>query len=292
MPDQAKLYIGTSGWSYPKGEGTWTGYFYPTGKINELEYYGQFFNTVEINSTFYRPPNPGYVYNWVRRTPEDFLFTVKLWQKFTHPKMYREATGKEAIISQQDVDLFNRSIEPLVRYGKLGAMLAQFPPSFKNDDYGQQILNAVIRTFGQYRLAIELRHRSWSDDENVARLLSANNVAWVQIDEPKFRFSIAEELPVTSDMAYFRFHGRNAEMWWKGDSETRYKYLYSPEEISELTAKVKLVAGQTKLLFALFNNHWQGYAPRNAIDMMRSLELPFRELPVQVPLKDEDAAKE
>jgi len=292
MPDQAKLYIGTSGWSYPRGEGTWTGYFYPTGKINELEYYGQFFNTVEINSTFYRPPNPGYVYNWVRRTPEDFLFTVKLWQKFTHPKMYREATGKEAIISQQDVDLFNRSIEPLVRYGKVGAMLAQFPPSFKNDDYGQQILNAVIRTFGQYRLAIELRHRSWSDDENVARLLSANNVAWVQIDEPKFRFSIAEELPVTSDMAYFRFHGRNAEMWWKGDSETRYKYLYSPEEISELTAKVKLVAGQTKLLFALFNNHWQGYAPRNAIDMMRSLELPFRELPVQVPLKDEDAAKE
>ena len=70
MTIQAKLYIGTSGWSYPKGEGTWTGYFYPTGKINELEYYSQFFNTVEINSSFYRPPNPGYVYNWVKRVPE------------------------------------------------------------------------------------------------------------------------------------------------------------------------------------------------------------------------------
>jgi len=137
MTYQAKLYIGTSGWSYPKGEGTWTGYFYPTGKINELEYYSQFFNTAEINSSFYRPPNPGYVYNWIRRVPNDFLFTVKLWQKFTHPKMYKEATGKEVVISQQDIDLLNQSIEPLVRYGKLGALLAQFPPSFKNDSYGR-----------------------------------------------------------------------------------------------------------------------------------------------------------
>lgn len=292
MPNSAKLYIGTSGWSYPKGEGTWAGYFYPTGKINELEYYSQFFNTVEINSSFYRPPNPGYVYNWVRRTPKDFLFTVKLWQKFTHPRMYEEATGREAVISQQDVDLFNHGIEPLVRYGKLGALLAQFPPSFKNDSYGQQILNAVIKTFGQYRLAVELRHRSWSDDENTSRLLRGSNVAWVQIDEPKFQSSVAQELPITSDTAYFRFHGRNKEMWWKGDSETRYKYLYSPEEISELAGRLKTAARQTSLTFAFFNNHWQGYAPRNAVGMMKNLELPIRELPIQVPLKDEEGPKE
>ena len=285
---QAKIYVGTSGWSYPKGEGTWTGYFYPTGKINELEYYSQFFNTVEINSTFYRPPNPGYVHNWARRVPEGFLFTVKLWQKFTHPKMYKEATGEDAVISQKDVDIFNRSIEPLAKYGKLGALLAQFPPSFKNDDFGQQILDAVNRTFSQYRLAVELRHRSWSDDENVAKFLRERNVAWVQIDEPKFKTSIALEVPVTSDTGYFRFHGRNAEMWWKGDSETRYKYLYSQEEIDELTERVKIISKQTKLAFVLFNNHWRGYAPRNAVDMMKSLQLPFRELPIQMPIDEED----
>jgi uncharacterized protein YecE (DUF72 family) len=285
---QAKLYIGTSGWSYPKGEGTWAGYFYPRGKINELEYYSQFFNTVEVNSSFYRPPNPGYAYNWARRVPDDFLFTVKLWQKFTHPNMYREATGKDAVISQQDVDLFNQSIEPLVRYGKLGALLAQFPPSFKNDSYGLQILKAVIKTFRQYKLAVELRHRSWSDDDNIAALLRENDVAWVQIDEPKFKSSVAEELPITSDMAYFRFHGRNAEMWWKGDSETRYKYLYSPEEMGELAARVKVAAERTKLLFAFFNNHWQAYAPRNAGDLARILEIPIKELPVQVLLDEED----
>jgi uncharacterized protein YecE (DUF72 family) len=287
MTVQARLYIGTSGWSYPKGEGTWTGYFYPKGKINELEYYSQFFNTVEINSSFYRPPNPGYVYNWVRRVPKDFLFTVKLWQKFTHPKMYKEATGEDATVSQEDVDLFKQSIDPLLQYGKLGALLAQFPPSFRNDTFERQILNAVIKTFGHYRLAVELRHRSWSDDENIAQLLRGNNVSWVQIDEPKFKSSIAQELPLTSDMAYFRFHGRNAETWWTGDSETRYKYLYLTEEIEELTNRVKTAASQTKLLFALFNNHWRGYAPRNATDMMRSLQIAFKELPMQITLEDE-----
>ena len=288
MTNLSKLYIGTSGWSYPKGKGTWTGFFYPAGKINELEYYSQFFSTVEINSSFYRPPNPGYVYNWARGVPEGFLFTVKLWQKFTHPKMYREATGKEAVISQQDVDLFNRSIEPLVRYEKLGALLAQFPPSFKNDGYGQRILNAVVRTFRQYRLAVELRHRSWSDDKGIAQLLRENNVAWVQIDEPKFKTSVAQELPLTSDMVYFRFHGRNAEMWWVGDNENRYRYLYSPEEIKELADKVKSTTEQTKLSFVFFNNHWQGYAPSNAITMMKTLELPARDFTIQAPLKDDE----
>jgi len=251
MPHNTKIHIGTSGWSYPKGEGTWTGYFYPSGKINELEYYSQFFNTVEVNSSFYRPPNPGYVYNWVKRVPDDFRFTVKLWQKFTHPKMYEEATGEEAAISQKDVDQFKQSIDPMANSGKLGALLAQFPPSFKNDNYGQQILLAVIRTFGSYRLAVELRHRSWSDDVGFVQLLQDNNVSWVHIDEPKFQSSIATEIPLSADMAYFRFHGRNKEMWWKGDSETRYKYLYSPEEINELANRVKVAGDLPQVIVPL-----------------------------------------
>lgn len=292
MSGQTRVYIGTSGWSYPRGEGTWTGYFYPKGKINELEYYSQFFNTVEINSSFYRPPNPGYVHNWVRKVPDNFLFAVKLWQKFTHPRMYEDATGMEAAISVPDIDIFKHSIEPLARAGKLGALLAQFPPRFRNDDYGQHILSAVIKTFGQYRLAVELRHRSWSDNPNTARLLKENNVSWVHVDEPKFESSVAVNLPLTSDMAYFRFHGRNAEMWWKGDSETRYQYLYSSKEIAELTDKVKSATQQAKLTFAFFNNHWQGYAPRNAIDMTKALGLPGKGLPAQLSLPERNISKE
>lgn len=289
MKMKSQIYIGTSGWSYPKGEGTWQGYFYPSGKINELEYYSQYFNTVEINSSFYRPPNPGYVYNWARRVPKDFLFAMKLWQKFTHPRMYRDATGQEAIISQADVDTFKSSIEPLAKTGRLGALLAQFPPSFKNDDYGRQILGAVARTFGEYPLAVELRHRSWSDDETTAVLLRENNIAWVQIDEPKFSTSVAHEVPITANIAYFRFHGRNAKEWWSGDSETRYRYLYSPEEIGELADRITKATEQTGLLFAYFNNHWQAYAPRNANDLKKSLQLPFQDIQMHLEISEDDS---
>ncbi len=286
MSEQGNIYIGTSGWSYPSGEGTWKVYFYPSGKIIELEYYSRFFNTVEINSSFYRPPNPGYVYNWVKRVPDGFLFTVKLWQKFTHPKMFTQSTGRDTAISQDDVDTFKRSIEPLLQSGKLGALLAQFPPAFKNDEYGKQILTAIINTFSEYRLAVELRHRSWSDDKNISQMFRDNNIAWVNIDEPKFESSVSSDIPVTSDMAYFRFHGRNRENWWTGNGETRYKYLYSDSEIEELTDKVSAAASDANLLFAFFNNHWQGYALRNAVSMMKKLRLPFREIPVQDKLLD------
>jgi uncharacterized protein YecE (DUF72 family) len=284
MSSAADIYIGTSGWSYPKGEGTWKGFFYPPGKINELEYYSQFFNTVELNSSFYRPPDPGFVYNWARRVPEGFLFAVKLWQKFTHPKMYKEATGEDAVIAQSDVDLFKHSLEPLYKSGKIGALLAQFPPSFKNDDYSRQVLGAVAKAFGEYRLAVELRHRSWSDDEGTARLLRDNNMAWVQIDEPQFSTSVAAEVPVTSDIAYFRFHGRNAKDWWTGDAETRYKYLYSPEEIDGLADRVKAAGEKVRVLFAFFNNHWQAYASRNANDLKKALQLPFEQIPMNLEM--------
>ena len=281
MIEHKGIYIGTSGWSYPKGEGTWKGYFYPAGKINELEYYSQFFNTVELNSSFYRPPNPEYARNWAKRTPEGFLFTVKLWQKFTHPQMYKDATGREAAISQDDVDLFRRSIAPLLESGKLGALLAQFPPSFKNDPAGRQILGAVINTFGgDYRLAVELRHKSWSDDTGTAALLRESNTCWVEIDEPKFGTSIAANVPVTAGMAYFRFHGRNYQDWWKGNSETRYRYLYSDEELKGLADRIRNAAASADLLFAQFNNHWQGYAPHNAVGLKQQLGLPFVELPM------------
>ncbi len=287
MTAAAAIYIGTSGWSYPKGEGTWKGFFYPPGKINELEYYSQFFNTVELNSSFYRPPDPGFIYNWIKRVPKNFLFGVKLWQKFTHPKMFKEATGEDAVIAQSDVDLFKKCLEPMVKYGKLGALLAQFPPSFKDDAYGQQRLRAIAKAFGEYRLAVELRHRSWSDNAHTAELLRENHMAWVQIDEPKFSSSVALETPITADIAYFRFHGRNAKDWWTGDAETRYKYLYSEEEINELAERIKTAAAKVRLLFAFFNNHWQAYAPRNANDLKKALKMPFEQLPLNLEIVQE-----
>ena len=196
--------------------------------------------------------------------------------------MYRAATGEAAAISSDDVSVFKSGIEPLIRSAKMGALLAQFPPSFINDSYGKQILKAVIQSFGEYPLAIELRNKTWSDDPETANFLRENNVCWVHIDEPKFDFSVASEVPATSDLSYFRFHGRNAEMWWKGNVETRYKYLYSPEEIVELAEKVKAASEKSTLTLAFFNNHWQAFAPRNAAALKKALQIPT--IDFQMPL--------
>jgi uncharacterized protein YecE (DUF72 family) len=284
------IFVGTSGWSYPKGEGTWNGYFYPIDKnIDELVYYSQFFRTVEINSTFYKPPDPNIAKSWARRVPGDFRFAVKLWQKFTHPKMFEQATGEIAAIGNDDVIQFCRGIDPLISAGKLGSLLAQFPSSFINDERGKSILQGIIKHFGQYHLALELRHRSWTDDPATAAFLRENHVAWVNIDEPKFRFSLADEVPRTADTAYFRFHGRNKEMWWKGDVETRYCYLYSPEEMNELAAKVRKATENSQSTFVFFNNHWKAYAPRNAADFMKVLGLP---VPDKLPFQSSFLADE
>lgn len=278
MAGKNTLFIGTSGWSYPRGEGTWKGHFYPPGTSNELVYYSGFFNTVEVNSSFYRPPDQKVSANWVANTPDGFLFSVKLWQKFTHPDMYASATGRETSFSTADIELFKYSIEPIAEAGRMGALLAQFPPGFTNTRQNQHVLTIIAEGFKDYRLAVELRHRSWSDDPATPRLLRERNACWVRIDEPKFSSSVAQELPQTADFSYFRLHGRNREMWWKGNVETRYKYLYSPEEITQLSEQLKR-AGQHGLTFVYFNNHWQAYAPRNAIDMIKALQLPLTAVP-------------
>ena len=121
----AEMLVGTSGWSYPRGEGTWKGHFYPPGTRDELAYYSGIFNTVEVNSSFYRPPEPSTTAAWARETPTGFLFSVKLWQKFTHPRMYEEATGQSSAISAGDVELFRSSLEPLMMNPNL---IFQSPP--------------------------------------------------------------------------------------------------------------------------------------------------------------------
>lgn len=278
MEKAGEIFIGTSGWSYPKGEGTWRGHFYPRGTANELAYYSSIFSVVEINSTFYRLPSAAMASSWAKKTPKDFKFSVKLWQKFTHPKMFKAQTGEDALISNADIEAFKEGIEPLKEAGKLAILLAQFPPSFYNNEANRKVLGAIIAFFKCYPLAVEFRHRSWSDDKHIGELLEENNVAWVKTDEPRFPSSVAEELPVTSDISYFRFHGRNREMWWKGDAETRYKYLYSDEELEELAQKVKTASEKAKQTFVFFNNHWQGYAPRNAIKLLQKLNLPRKDV--------------
>lgn len=259
--------IGTSGWSYPTGEGRWDGVFYPKGKkVDRLEFYSRYFDTVEVNSTFYRPLAPNVARSWAKKTPRHFVFTAKLFQKFTHPKMFEEATGKKAELHPEDYVSFISGLDPLAEAGKLGCLLAQFPPSFKRSEDSITYLEDLIRRFGDYPLAVELRHKSWTDSPDTYRLLESYDVAWCMIDEPKFKTSLGDVLS-TSKVGYFRFHGRNAKEWWGGDRETRYNYLYSPQEIARLAQDVEDVAKHTDSCYVFYNNHFGAKAVVNALQM-------------------------
>jgi uncharacterized protein YecE (DUF72 family) len=282
--------VGTSGWSYPSGKGTWNGIFYPAPRprgFDELAFYAEHFDTVEVNSTFYRSPEAAQTAKWVERTPEDFLFSVKLFQKFTHPDMYLARGGSTNWEpSRVDVDLFRAGIEPLAKAHKLGALVMQFPPSFHDGPEARAYLDWLLTALSNYAKAVELRHKSWSDQSaDVGALLAAHAAAWVLIDEPKFASSVRQtviapdERPdvMRAPLAYLRLHGRNAERWWEHDAaEDRYNYLYSGDELAPFAERAEQDARAGKKVFLYLNNHFSAKAVANAAVLQRRLDQPVR----------------
>jgi len=288
------LRIGTSGWSYPSGKGTWNGVFYPatrskrdgTKDFDELRFYAEHFDTVEVNSTFYGQPRAEVTRTWADRTPSGFEFSVKLYQKFTHPKMFKAAALKSApgatgslldVLAQvtaSDLDDFRAGIDPLASAGKLGALLAQFPPSFKDSPQTRDYLASLLRAFSDYPIAVELRHRTWSDAiADTLAMLNDAGAAWVQIDEPKFRFSIRQNyLPNVTSFYYMRLHGRNVGQWWHHDkSEDRYNYLYSPSELQEFSDVAGAAKELVKKSYLYTNNHFSSKSVVNAVMLKAQL---------------------
>jgi uncharacterized protein YecE (DUF72 family) len=292
------LRIGTSGWNYPSGKGKWNGLFYPASRsrrdgtrdFDELAFYAAHFDTVEVNSTFYGQPRAEVTQTWAARTPPGFEFSLKLYQKFTHPKMFKAgalatAPGSEgplldllAQVTQSDIDDFRRGIEPLAAAGRLGALLAQFPASFKSSSGSRDYLAQLLGAFRDYPVAVELRHSSWSDTlGETLSLLNTSGAALVQIDEPKFRFSIRQNfLPNVRTFYYMRLHGRNAAQWWRHDkSEDRYNYLYSAEELREFSD----IAGAAETLvtksYLYTNNHFSAKSVVNAVMLKAQLGQPI-----------------
>jgi uncharacterized protein YecE (DUF72 family) len=299
------LRIGTSGWNYPTGRGTWNGVFYPASRgrpkgFDELSFYAEHFDTVEVNSTFYGQPRADVCRGWSERTPHGFEFSVKLYQKFTHPGMFKQQlshglskadprlTFEEPIDgklldavarpNQADLDQFRAGIEPLAAAGKLGALLTQFPASFKDTPASRDTLGQLLRAFAGYRVAVELRHKSWSDRiADTLALLNEFGAAWVQIDEPKFRFSIRQNyLPNVEGFYYMRLHGRNVEKWWRHEkSEDRYDYLYSAGELREFSDTADAARTLVKKLYLYTNNHFSAKSVANAVMIKQQLDEPI-----------------
>ena len=257
--------VGPAGWSYKD----WEGIVYPQkpGKsFDPLEYLAQFFNTIEINSSFYRPPVPSTTKSWARRVAEnkDFAFTAKLHRIFTHER--GKATKKDEREYRQGMDV-------LAKAGKLGGVLLQFPWSFKNTPDDRIYLGKLLEKFSDYPLVLEVRHASWNSPE-FYEWLDECGVGICNIDQPVFSKSIRPQALTTSRIGYVRLHGRNYQNWFREKAPTheRYNYLYSLDELDPWLTRIKQVSKQTSETYVITNNHFRGQAVVNALEIKAAIE--------------------
>lgn len=256
--------IGPAGWSYKD----WETIVYPQKpgpRFDPLEYLARFFDTIEINSSFYRPPSATTSRAWARRVADHpaFNFTAKLHRVFTHER------GKA---TSSDEKAFREGMEPLVKSGKLGAVLLQFPWSFKNTDEERAYLTRVLQKFSPYPLVLEVRHSSWNNPE-IYEWLEERNVGVCNIDQPLFSRSIRPNTLTTSPIGYVRLHGRNYQNWFrdKAPRDERYNYLYSLDELDPWITRIKDIASRTHEAYVITNNHFRGQAVVNALEIKSTL---------------------
>lgn len=255
--------FGVAGWDYRD----WWGQVYPDPKprgFDPLAYLVRFFDTIEINSTFYRPPAPRSATSWAKRVAANprFSFTAKLWQRFTHQR--DEAWGAADVAAVRD------GLGPLKDAGRLGCLLVQFPWSFKRSAESREWLDDVTRAFEDFPLAIEVRHASWNVPEFYAAL-AERGIGAVNIDQPVFKQSIKPDAKVTSPVGYVRLHGRNYENWFRDDaaSHERYDYLYTKDELQSWLDRIHEVAERARETYVITNNHYRGQAAVNALMLRR-----------------------
>jgi len=252
--------IGTSGFKFDD----WKGAFYPVdlSPRNWLEYYGEHFDTVEVNASYYSLIHPATFFQMAKKVPEGFEFTVKAHRTLTH----EIGAGTESDLAQ-----FIESVQPLVEAGKFGCILAQFPPRFHRTPQAEEYVAEFAESFGELPLVVEFRHRSWAS-EQVFDSLRQRGVGYCAVDEPQFRTLMPPVSPATSNIGYVRFHGRNYDNWWKGDAKKRYDYLYSEDELKEWVPRLEQLDEQTDKVYVFMNNCFQGQAATNAGQLRQMLQ--------------------
>jgi uncharacterized protein YecE (DUF72 family) len=269
------ILVGTAGFSYKD----WEGVVYPPDlkkrKVHPLEYLAQFFDCCEINTSFYGHIRPSVGKGWcdkVAAVNQNFLFSAKLYQGFTHvPKGSKAPSPFKLTASAEDEKLAREGLDSLAQQGRLGAVLVQFPISFKNQDDTRDYLFSLIAKFKEYRLVIEIRHESWNDPEVLGRL-AEEGVGFCNIDQPQLGKSIGATAHVTAPVGYVRLHGRNYQEWFHSVSRNdRYNYLYKRGELEGWKDKIERIGRQTEKTFAVTNNHYIGQAAVNAVELKNML---------------------
>lgn len=271
------ILIGASGWSYDD----WVGRFYPVELARKkgewFTYYAQFLSTVEINSTFYRPPGEFQVRSWIKKAPQGFEYSVKMPQLVTH-KALVDGDLNKAIFWATSFE--ETCVKPMAEAGFLGCVLLQMSPYFKNEGQAIDILKGLLDSVstGDYNYAVEFRHRSWLNergkevDPSALEALRERNVANVLLDGPGLPVTKAE----TADHAYVRFHGRNYDIWFRDEREddhrlNRYDYLYETKQLETWVPRIKEAELKAAKVRIYFNNHARAKAIKNAFQLMDML---------------------
>ncbi len=288
LPDAGRagtLRVGPAGWSYPD----WASYVYPARRpkgFHEAAYLAEFFDTIEINTSFYQPLRPDHAAQWIERVSANprFVFTAKLWQRFTHETIlaasdsatpHHSASGPALEINAEDERAVRAGFDVLRSANKLGAVLLQFPFSFHRTKGTAEYLAAVLQRFADYPLVVELRHASWNGQETFD-LLREYKAGFCNIDQPVIGRSIEPSAETTSAVGYVRLHGRRYDTWFSDDEAVpgheRYNYLYSAEELAPWAERIRKVSEKARDTFVITNNHFQGKAVVNALQLISILK--------------------
>jgi uncharacterized protein YecE (DUF72 family) len=260
--------VGPAGWSYAD----WSGVVYPKKKpkgFHEAAYLAEYFDTIEINTSFYQPVRPEHCKLWLEQVAANprFLFTAKLWQRFTHEIAIAAEPGAE------DERAVRAGFDVLRDAGKLGAVLMQFPFSFHRTPENSIFLEKLLRRFADYPLVVEVRHETWND-KGFYELLHERHVGFCNIDQPLIGRSLKPSERTTSQIGYVRLHGRRYDTWFSDDPETppheRYNYLYSEAELEPWVERVEHVADHSKSTFVVTNNHYLGKGIVNALQLIHA----------------------
>lgn len=266
------IYVGTAGWSYDD----WVGSFYPkkqTKDFDWLVFYSRYFNTVEVNASYYTYLSPKVVEGWLNKieAKDDFLFNIKLHQDFTHSKR----------IDIPRVNAVKYNLDILSKANRLGGLLIQFPYSFElNKDNANHVKN-LIDAFPEYEKFVEVRHKSWLI-ERFFKFIGTNKTSLCAIDQPIIGEAVEFKPIIAGDNLYLRFHGRNTNAWKNsfnnfGQKQTyaqqseRYNYFYTLEELEDINKKIKDVFDAVKKIYVILNNHPQGNAVANALELIHML---------------------
>ena len=227
-----------------------------------LDFYVQYFDTVEINSTYYGIPHPRVFDNMVKKTPENFEFMVKAHESLTHKRD----------LLQQETPKYLAAIQPLADSGKQRGVLAQFPWSFQRTQANVDHLKSCRESLREQPLFVEFRHSSWICQDTFD-LLKALNIGYVSVDEPQLEKMIEPIAVSTNGIGYVRFHGRNAKDWYGSSGSDRYNYLYNEAELQDWVKKVNSLKRTATRIYLFFNNCYHGRAVLNAKQIMELLDV-------------------